>query len=189
MNIIEVIQQPWPWYVAGPLIGLFMIFLLLIGKQFGMSSNLRSMCSMGGAGTFAPFFSIDWKERSWNLLIAVGAMIGGFIASHYLNENTVAISAKTVEDLNNLGIDSAGEAFLPTEIFSNQNILTIKNLLILLIGGFLVGFGARYAGGCTSGHGISGLSNLQWPSLLAIIGFFIGGLVMTHFLLPLILPL
>ena len=189
MNVIDWISQPWPWYVAGPLIGLFMLSLLLMGKQFGMSSNLRSACAIGGAGKYSDFFRINWQETNWNLLLAAGAIIGGFIATNYLHGGEVAISENTIDQLYDDGIESAGKAFLPTEIFSNESVFSIKNLLILLIGGFLVGFGARYAGGCTSGHGISGLSNLQWPSLLAIIGFFIGGLIMTHFLLPIILPL
>jgi uncharacterized membrane protein YedE/YeeE len=56
----------------------------------------------------------------------------------------------------------------------------------MVIGGFLVGFGTRYAGGCTSGHAISGLSNLQFASLIATIGFFAGGLIATHLLYPLL---
>jgi uncharacterized membrane protein YedE/YeeE len=53
---------------------------------------------------------------------------------------------------------------------------------LLLVGGVLIGFGTRYAGGCTSGH-VSGLSNLQIPSLKAVIGFF-GGLIMSYFYSP-----
>ena len=83
-----------------------------------------------------------------------------------------------------LGFENAGEQYLPAELFSLEQVFTLKGLLILVIGGFLVGFGSRYAGGCTSGHAISGLSNLQLPSLIAVIGFFIGGLIMSFFILP-----
>ncbi|ARN76803.1 YeeE/YedE family protein [Nonlabens spongiae] len=184
---MEWITDPWPWYVAGPLIALTMFLLLLVGKQFGMSSNLRTACSALGCGKAADFFKFDWKEQRWNLTVVAGAIIGGFIASNYMSDNTVEINEVTATELSQeYNIDSAGEAYLPTEIFSTDHLNDPKILLILLAGGFMVGFGARYAGGCTSGHAISGLSNLQLPSLIAVIGFFIGGLVMINFIYPLI---
>jgi uncharacterized membrane protein YedE/YeeE len=60
---------------------------------------------------------------------------------------------------------------------------------MIVVGGFLVGFGTRYAGGCTSGHAIMGLSNLQWPSLVATISFMVGGFIMANLILPFILKL
>lgn len=183
---MEWITNPWPWYVSGPLIALVMFLLLFVGKQFGMSSNLRTLCSATGAGRAAEFFRFDWKKERWNLIVIVGAAIGGFLASHYLSDNTVVIADDVITKLQGYGIESAGKAYLPTEIFSIEALSSPKVLAILIIGGFLVGFGARYAGGCTSGHAISGLSNLQLPSLIAVIGFFIGGLVMIHLIYPLI---
>lgn len=181
------IYDPWPWYVAGPLIALTMFLLLWLGKQFGMSSNLRVACSAVGANKAADFFKFDWKAERWNLTIVLGAIIGGFIASNFMSNNTVEINPEITQKLSDeYNINSAGEAYLPTEIFSTENLTDPLNLAILIIGGFLVGFGARYAGGCTSGHAISGLSNLQLPSLIAVIGFFIGGLTMIHFIYPLI---
>lgn len=180
------IYDPWPWYVAGPLIALTMFILLYAGKQFGMSSNLRTLCSVSGAGKAADFFKFDWKKERWNLTVMMGAVLGGFIASQYLSNNTVEIASDVVTKLNSYGINSAGEAYLPTELFSLEALSNLRNIAILLIGGFLVGFGARYAGGCTSGHAISGLSNLQIPSLIAVIGFFVGGLLMIHLIFPLI---
>jgi len=180
------IYDPWPWYVAGPLIALTMFILLYAGKQFGMSSNLRTLCSAAGGGKKADFFKFNWKKERWNLTVMIGAVIGGFIASQYLSNNTVEIASDVVTKLNSYGINSAGESYLPTELFSIEALSSPKNLLILIIGGFLVGFGARYAGGCTSGHAISGLSNLQLPSLIAVIGFFVGGLLMIHLIFPLI---
>ena len=85
-----------------------------------------------------------------------------------------------------LGFANAGQSYLPAEIFSEESIFSLKGFYILIVAGFMIGFGTRYAGGCTSGHAITGLSSLQFPSLLAVIGFFIGGLIMTWFLLPLI---
>ena len=181
------IYEPWPWYVSGPLIALIMFILLFVGKQFGMSSNLRTACAAIGAGKASDFFRFDWKAERWNLMVVLGAMIGGFIASNYLSDNSVDINPETAEQLAiDYNITSAGEAYLPPEIFSMDALSNPLNIGILLIGGLLVGFGARYAGGCTSGHAISGLSNLQVPSLIAVIGFFIGGLVMIHFIYPLI---
>ncbi len=181
------ILQPWPWYVSGPMIALVMFLLIMVGKNFGMSSNLRTMCTICGAGTKADFFKFDWKAQKWNLIVVLGAIMGGFIGSYFLSSDTVvAINSKTITDLNALGFASAGKAYLPTELFGISALLDIKSLFVLAIGGLLVGFGTRYAGGCTSGHAISGLSNLQLPSLIAVAGFFIGGLVMTHFIYPLI---
>lgn len=184
---MDWIFDPWPWYVAGPLIALGMFFLLFSGKQFGMSSNLRTMCAIGGAGKASEFFRFDWRKERWNLVVVLGTIIGGFLASHYMSNNEVKINPEVAAQLSqDYGINSAGKAYLPTEIFGIESLSSPFILAILIIGGFLVGFGARYAGGCTSGHAISGLSNLQIPSLIAVIGFFIGGLVMVHLLFPLI---
>ncbi|SDB49712.1 hypothetical protein SAMN03097699_1709 [Flavobacteriaceae bacterium MAR_2010_188] len=184
---MNYILEPWPWYVAGPLIALVMLLLLLLGKNFGMSSNLRTLCTMCGADKSSDFFKFDWKSQKWNLIVVIGAVIGGFIASHYLDSSQfVNISTDTVSDLNTLGFASAGKAYLPTELYGIEAFSNLKSIVLLVLGGFMVGFGARYAGGCTSGHAISGLSNLQLPSLIAVIGFFIGGMVMIHLLFPLI---
>jgi len=152
-----------------------------------MSSNLRTLCSIGGAGKYSDFFKFDWKSQRWNLTVVLGAIIGGFIASTLLSDgSTIGLSTETIADLQNLGFSTIGETLLPPEIYSWENVLTLKGMSILIVAGFLVGFGTRYAGGCTSGHAITGLSNLQLPSLIAVVGFFIGGLLMTHFILPLI---
>ncbi len=181
------IYEPWPWYISGPMIAFIMFLLIMVGKNFGMSSNLRTMCTICGAGNKADFFKFDWKFQKWNLVVVLGAIIGGFIGSQFLsNDSTVAINPATISNLKSLGFESAGTAYLPTELFDISSLLSIKNILLLTIGGVLVGFGARYAGGCTSGHAISGLSNLQLPSLIAVVGFFIGGLIMINFLFPLI---
>jgi len=184
---MEFIFEPWPWYVAGPLIALIMFFLIFTGKKFGMSSNLETICTLCGAGKKARYFDFDWKSQRWNLVVAVGAVIGGFIGAHLLsNGSAVAINLETISNLRDLGFQSAGDSYLPDELFSLNALTDIKSLAILLIGGILIGFGARYAAGCTSGHAISGLSNLQLPSLIAVIGFFIGGLFMVHVIFPLI---
>lgn len=184
---MEYILQPWPWYVSGPLIALVMFLLLYFGRTFGMSSNLRTLCSIGGAGKNVEFFKFDWKSQRWNLVVVLGAVVGGFIAHHFLsNPINIDLSENTVKDLNALGFENVGQSLLPPELFSWKNVLTLKGISILIIGGFLVGFGTRYAGGCTSGHAITGLSSLQRPSLIAVVGFFAGGLIMIHFIYPIL---
>ncbi len=190
MNIIEFISQPWPWYVAGPLIGVVMFSLLFFGKSFGISSNLRTMCSILGAGKSCEFFDFNWKAQTWNLVFAAGMIIGGAIGSYFLTADVgVQLSEATLQDLDALGIESPTNSLVPASLFSWESLLSLRGVIMLVVGGFLVGFGTRYAGGCTSGHAISGLSNLQLPSLIAVIGFFIGGLFVTYLILPTLLTL
>ena len=184
--MLELIKQPWPWYTSGIVIVLVMAILLFFGKSFGFSSNFRTICAMCGAGKTVKFFDFNWKAQVWNLMFLVGAIIGGYISHQFLSDNeAVQISQATLQDLSALGF-AAPQGLQPAEIFSYEALFSLKGFLILLGGGFLIGFGTRYAGGCTSGHAISGLSNLQLPSLIAVVGFFIGGLVMTHLLFPII---
>lgn len=182
--MLELIKQPWPWYISGIVIVLVMAVLLFFGKSFGFSSNFRTICAACGAGKNVKFFDFNWKAQTWNLLFLVGSILGGYISHEYLSTGeAVQISQATIQDLSALGFE-APKGLQPGEIFSTAVLFSLKGFLILLGGGFLIGFGTRYAGGCTSGHAISGLSNLQLPSLIAVVGFFIGGLVMTHLLLP-----
>jgi len=184
---MEFIFEPWPWYVGGPLITVVVFLLFYYGQKFGVSSNLETICAIGGAGKFVDFFNFDWRKNGWNLTFILGTIVGGFIAYQWLTPNElVNISTETIQDLSDIGFANAGEQYLPDEIFSIDKIFTLKGFLILIGSGILVGFGARYAGGCTSGHAITGLSNLEIPSIIAVIGFFIGGLIMTWLLLPLI---
>ncbi|SFD31259.1 YeeE/YedE family protein [Algibacter pectinivorans] len=184
---MQFILNPWPWYVSGPLIALVMALLLYFGKTFGMSSNLRTMCTIAGAGKFSNFFKFNWKDQLWNLTVVLGAIIGGFIAVKFLSTTSGAnLNPNTVAELKNMGFKNPGATLLPNEMFSLEALSSPKTLILLIVGGILVGFGTRYAGGCTSGHAITGLSSLQKPSLIAVIGFFIGGLIMTNFILPLI---
>ena len=184
---MEIIFQTWSWYVSGFIIGIIMLALTYFGKAFGMSSNLRSLCSIAGLGKRVAFFDFDWKAQRWNLVVVVGAMLGGFVAVHFMSDaSNVDINPKTIAQLAQLGIDAPKGKLMPDSLFGTAILTSPKSIFILLIGGILIGFGSRYAGGCTSGHAISGLSNLQLPSLKAAIGFFIGGLIMAHFLLPLI---
>jgi uncharacterized membrane protein YedE/YeeE len=186
---MEWIKQPWPWYVAGPLIGLIVPALLLLGnKAFGISSSLRHICAACLPANIS-FFKYDWRKESWNLFFVAGIALGGFIAVHFLsNAAPVAISPTTTALLQKQGVtDFSG--LLPQDIFSFVALFTLRGLVFIVIGGFLVGFGTRYAGGCTSGHAIMGISSLQWPSLVATCCFMAGGFVMAWFILPYLLAL
>lgn len=179
--------EPWHWFFSGLIIALIMGSMLLLGKTFGVSSTMRTLCAIGGAGKVASFFRFNWKDHVWNLVFVGGIVIGGFISNQFLGTaETVALSEDTISDLAAYGITHEGQGLIPSSLFSWEALGTGTGFLFTIIGGFLVGFGTRYAGGCTSGHAISGLTNLQLPSLIAVIGFFIGGLVMTHLLFPLI---
>ncbi|HTF16553.1 MAG TPA: YeeE/YedE thiosulfate transporter family protein [Chryseolinea sp.] len=187
-GIVELLYKPWPWYVAGAIIGLTVPVLLLAGnKPLGISSTLRQICAACiPAGI--PFLQYDWKKDNWNLFFVTGVLIGGFLGGLvFRNAEGVAISEKTFNMLaNNIVVDNQ---LLPGELFSWQSLATTRGFLIIVVGGFLVGFGTRYAQGCTSGHGIMGLSSLQWPSLVATICFFVGGVFVSNWVLPYILAL
>ncbi len=185
--MLDWIKEPWPWYVSGPLIGLMVPLLLIFGnKAFGISSSLRHICAICVPMNIK-YFNYDWRGEMWNLFFAAGIILGGFIAHEYMTNNEqIAISEATVESLKQRGITDFS-SYVPVEIFNWGDLFTLKGFVFIVLGGFLVGFGTRYANGCTSGHSISGLSNLQLASLVATISFFIGGLIMTHFVLPYIL--
>ena len=185
---MDILSAPWPWYVAGPMITVIMVMIFFFGKSFGISSTLKTICSIGGAGRVSDFFKIDWRSAVWNLFFVVGCIIGGYIAAEFMSpDQAINLNPKTIASLEAKGITNPGASYLPTAIFSWDNLLKGQGLIFMVLGGLLVGFGTRYADGCTSGHAITGLSNLQWPSLVAVIGFFIGGLIVTHLVLPVIL--
>jgi len=189
MEILKIITQPWPWYVAGPLVGLTVPALLILGnKNFGISANLRHACAACFPSNI-PFFKYQWKKEIWNQFFILGIFIGGILAVSFLSDpNPIEINPDLRAELASYGITTI-DGMLPSALFSWENLFTIKGFLLMVVGGFMIGFGSRYAGGCTSGHAISGLSNLQLPSLIATICFFIGGLIMANVILPLILSL
>ena len=189
MSILEFIKQPWPWWVAGPLIGLTVPALLIMGnKSFGISSSLRHICAACFPANI-PFFKYEWKKEAWNLFFVLGIFLGGVIAVKLLgNPEPVQISNKLATDLAGYGItDLTG--LVPPQLFNWQSLLSLKGFIMMVVGGLMVGFGTRWAGGCTSGHSIMGLSTLQWPSLIATCCFMAGGFIMANLILPLILSL
>lgn len=183
------ITNPWPWYISGPLIGLMVPILLIFGnKTFGVSSSLRHICAAVAPAKIS-YFKYDWKKEAWNLFFAGGIIAGAFIAtSFFVNGHLLNISPKLTTDLARYGINDF-HTMMPVQVFNFSQLFTLRGFIMIVVGGFLVGFGTRYAGGCTSGHSIMGLSNLQLPSLIATICFMAGGFIMANFILPFILKL
>lgn len=187
--MIEFIKQPWAWYVAGPLIGLTVPALLILGnKSFGISSSLRHVCASCIPANI-PFFKYDWKKEVWNLFFVLGVFLGGILAINLLAQpHPVEVNPKLAAELAGYGITNY-DNLIPGDIISWKSLLTLRGFLMIIVGGFLVGFGTRYAGGCTSGHAIMGLSNLQFPSLIATVSFMVGGFIMANLILPFILSI
>lgn len=185
---MDIIKQPWPWYIAGPLIGLVVPALLLLGnKTFGISSSLRHICAACIPANIS-FFKYDWKKESWNLFLVAGIVLGGFLATFISNHGPVNINPETTALLKAQGVkDFSG--LLPQDLFSFEALLTLRGFIFIVVGGFMVGFGTRYAGGCTSGHAIMGISSLQWPSLVATCCFMAGGFIMTWLIIPYLIAL
>lgn len=189
MQFVQWVSQPWPWYVAGPLIGLMVPALLIMGnKNFGISSSLRHVCAAVVPANI-PFFQYNWKKEMWNLFFVSGILVGGFIANTlFKSPQPLELNPALVNSLKANGIYHFSE-LMPRDLFNWENLFTLKGLFMIVAGGFMVGFGTRYAGGCTSGHSIMGLSNLQFASLIATCCFMVGGFIMSNLVLPLILRL
>lgn len=187
--MIEILSKPWPWYVAGPLIGLTVPALLILGnKSFGISSSFRHICAMCMPSDI-PFFKYNWKHEIWNVVFVIGIFIGGVLTAMFLSDpNPIVIHPDLQVDLAKVGITDLS-SMVPADLFNWDSLFSLRGVIMMVGGGFLVGFGTRYAGGCTSGHSIMGLSNLQWPSLVATIFFMVGGIIMTNLILPYILAL
>lgn len=189
MQLLEWIKQPWPWYVAGPLIGLVVPLLLIMGnKTFGVSSSLRHICAACIPANI-PFFKYSWQKETWNLFFVTGILLGALIATSFLNNGEpIALNPKLVNDLQQYNISNYTN-LVPVDLFNWPALFTVRGFILMIGGGFLVGFGTRYAGGCTSGHAIMGLSNLQWPSLVATCCFMIGGFITANLIVPVVLNL
>lgn len=191
-EIVDFISQPWHWAVSGAAIAGIVFILTWMGRSFGVSTSFKGWCAVLGAGRRYEFFRMDIRDEYWRFAFVIGAIIGGVITTSFLQSpEPAAISEATITHLADLGLaypqsDNQLRGFLPTDLFRIDNA---RGVVLMILGGLMVGFGARYGGGCTSGHAITGMSHLQLPSLLTVIGFFIGGLIMTHLLFPFFLSL
>jgi hypothetical protein len=186
---MNLLSQPWPWWAAGIIIGLTVPALLILGnKHFGISSNLRHVCAACFPANI-PFFEYEWKKETWNFFFIGGIVLGAILATTLLsNPEPIKVAPALVAELKSYGIDDYSRA-TPVQLFSWSRLGSLSGFTMMVLGGLFVGFGTRYAGGCTSGHAIMGLSNLQWPSLIATICFMLGGFVTANYILPHILAL
>lgn len=186
---MELLSQPWPWWAAGIVIGITVPALLMLGnKHFGLSANLRHACAACFPGD-VKFFKYDWKKEIWNFFFVGGIIGGAIIASTLLaNPEPVQVAPQLAAELQGYGITDYS-SMVPRDLFSWASLFTLRGFIMLVFGGFLVGFGSRYAGGCTSGHAIMGIADLQWPSVVATIFFMVGGFLMANLILPFILAL
>ncbi|MCM5527339.1 YeeE/YedE family protein [Parasegetibacter sp. NRK P23] len=187
--MLEVFKQPWPWYVAGGLIGLIVPALLLLGnKHFGISANLRHACAACFPANIK-FFKYDWKKEAWNLFFVGGIFVGAIIAATLLADpNPIQVDPRLTQELAGYGITDYSN-MVPNDLLSWEALFTVRGIIMMVAGGFLVGFGTRYAGGCTSGHAIMGISDLQVPSIIATCCFMAGGFIMANLILPIIMRL
>ncbi len=162
-------MEPYlPWYIAGPLIGLIVPALLFLRqKQFGVSSSFSFILSH-----FLPKSSyfINAKTKSnWQFHFAVGILLSALASSYFIS-------------LEDLVIEN-----VPNEIpYLMGEIYTSDNAFLFLIGGLLIGFGARYADGCTAGNCIMGVSQFSVSSIIATVSFFIAGVLTAQFINPLL---
>ncbi len=183
--ILELLRtDPWPWYVTGPMIGLMVPLLLWVGNHlFGVSSSLRHVCA-ATVPCGLSYFSYDWRKDLWNLWFVAGIAVGGVVAAGWLQGGgPEPLAPAMVETLRSMGLTGSGD-LLPRELFDGSGAPGGIGWGLVTVGGFLVGFGARYAGGCTSGHTIAGIATLQRASIIASIAFFVGGLVTARWFLP-----
>ena len=155
----------WSGWVGGIGIGLYMLTqYLLTGKALGVSTGYGNLCAIGSK---RPFFSTDkYKEPfNWRLLFLLGIPLGGVVAVLTSPDATLNFS---------FSLGEMYDGVMPSALWARG--------LILVLGGVLMGVGARMAGGCTSGHAISGLALGNGPSLIAAMGFFVGGIAAVQIL-------
>ena len=180
--MLDLLTAPWPWYVSGPIIGLMVPLLIYVGsRSFGISQNLEHLCALTQPRMInVRFFKYDWRTSTWSLVFAVGVLIGGTLAGLvFSNPEPVALSNNAVALFAQWGL-SHSSVLNPPEIFN----FSLYNIVIIVISGIMIGFGTRYASGCTSGHAITGLSTFQMQSVYAVIGIFAGGMLASHVIVP-----
>jgi hypothetical protein len=159
-----IFVTPWPWWAAGPAIGLVVTLLAWIsGKALGVSTAYGSACAIA---TKAAFFQTREYREPWRLAFVVGLPLGGLVS---------AVLA---------GAFPAGLAYGQLDALTGGS-LGIKAAL-LFGGGLLIGAGARWAGGCPSGHSIVGIAQGAVSSLVATMAFMAGGFVVFNLLVALL---
>ncbi|MEI8280469.1 MAG: YeeE/YedE thiosulfate transporter family protein [Bacteroidota bacterium] len=181
-------NHPWPWYIAGPLLGLTVPLLLLIGnKPFGASAIFRHLCAIVIQKKEWKYFKYDWSKESWNFYFIGGIVLGGAIAATLIpNLGELKLHPYLVDLYHGLGINDFSQG-VPKQIFNMEGLRNVEGIVFVLAGGFMVGFGSRYAGGDNSGHMILGVARLNKPSIITTACFFVGGYIGAHYIVPFIL--
>lgn len=160
MHLILNDLSPWHWAAGGAVISAVTLTLLFVGnRRLGVSTGFENVCSLV---VQAPYFQRDSLRgtNSWRLPLLGGLVIGGFLS---------AVLGGGWEPFWDLGMFDA-------EIGWGNG----GKLIWMFGGGLLIGFGTRLAGGCTSGHGIFGMSNLELPSIISTVSFMAAGAVTTN---------
>lgn len=167
MHLILNDLAPWHWAIAGALIGLLTLTLLFVAnRRLGISTGFENVCALV---VKAPYFQRESLLRSnnWRLPLLAGLVVGGFLSAVIGGgwEPTWALGKFDAE----IGWNAGGK------------------VIWMFGGGLLIGFGTRLAGGCTSGHGIFGMSNLELPSIVSTVSFMAAGIVTTNLIYRVIL--
>jgi uncharacterized membrane protein YedE/YeeE len=169
MSLILHDLTPIHWALAGlGIAGVTLALLLLGSRRLGVSTGLEDICSLVLS---APYFrrAAVVSGRPWRLPLLIGLVLGGFLSA-VLSGGWAPTWA--------LGVFDEAIGFGP-----------VGKVAWMFMGGLLVGFGTRLAGGCTSGHGIFGLSNLEFPSLLTTLSFMAAGIATTQLVYRVLFPL
>ena len=157
----------WSPYLAGGLSGLLIIVSVLwTGKFFGASTSFVRSAGMLGK-IFEPervsqleYFVRYLPQFDWQLMFVIGIFVGSLIASLWSG----SFKWQGVPDM-------------WAERFGSS---PVKRGIVAFFGGIIAMYGARLAGGCPSGHGLSGIIQLAVSGLIAMVFFFIGGIIMTR---------
>ncbi len=165
--------QQWSPYIVGAGIGILSwLAFVLSDHPLGCSTSFARAGGMlenllrGGKAQDRPYFEKFAPEVTWDVMLVLGIFIGAFI------------SAKSSGQFVFRWVPSQWQAAFGSSVFVRW--------LGALAGGIIMGFGARWAGGCTSGHGISGTLQLSVSSWVAVICFFVGGILTAMIIFKLI---
>jgi uncharacterized membrane protein YedE/YeeE len=160
MTLILNGLPPMHWAAAGAVIAAVTLTLLLVGnKRLGLSTGFEDICSLALPQAYFRRSAV-LSGRSWRLPMLAGLVLGGFLSAATSGGWAPTWDLGIFDE--RIGLGHAGK------------------LAWMFAGGLFIGFGTRLAGGCTSGHGIFGVSNFERPSLLSTISFMAGGILTTQ---------
>lgn len=167
--MVSLKDKSWSPYVAGILIGLLQIpAFMIMSTALGTSSSYVTAAVNLGQFFDTSILEISYAKQHfegaknyWQLFVVVGIIIGAFLSSRLSGTKRSDISP------------------IWTNALCSSTRLT--RFIMAFIGGFIMLLGARIADGCTSGHGISGVSQLTIGSMIAVFCMFVGGIITAFF--------